>query len=161
MVKAVKKEHGDIAAPKPPKGKKDKKAPGPKLAAENLTTAFVGHNSGAIPRVVELMDRDLEIDAQKKELGKEQRDIRNMAKTEFGILSWNWNQEKAARKVDKDVRIQRESGAVDLKNMLGYQAELDLKPNTVARTEQEFADPSNKVRPEDAGRDQAVIKREG
>lgn len=143
----------DIPAPKAKKAKKEKKAPGPKLAAESLKS-FAGHNSGAIPRVVELMDRDLEIDAQKKELGKEQRDIRNMAKTEFGILSWNWNQEKAARKVDKDVRIQREAGAVDLKNMLGYQAEMDLKPNTVARTEEEYADPSNRVAPD-------VIKREG
>lgn len=160
MMKSVIKKREDIPAPKGKKGKKEKKTPGPKLAAENLTTAYAGHNSGAIPRVVELMDRDLEIDAQKKELGKEQRDIRNMAKTEFGILAFNWNQEKSARKVDKDVRIQRESGAVDLKNMLGYQAEMDLKPNTVARTEQEYADPSNKVRPEDAARD-GVIKREG
>lgn len=158
MVKSAEKIQGDIASPKPAKGKK--KVHGPKLAVETPAHAFSGHNSGVIPRVVELMDRDLEIDAKKKELSKEQRDIRNMAKTEFGILAWNWNHEKAARKVDKDVRIQRESGAVDLKNMLGYQAELDLSPTTVARTEQEYADPSNKVLPEDAGRED-IIKREG
>lgn len=147
-------DKADRAAPKPPKSKKENKAPGPKLAAENLTKAYVGHNSGAIPTVVQLMDETLSIDNQLKELNKAKRDIRNRAKTEFGILSWNWGHEVAMRKKDKDVRIQLESGAVDLKNMLGYQASLDLKPTTVARTEEEYADPSNKATAD-------VIKREG
>ncbi len=147
MAKPLPKDQ-EPSEPKEKKPKAEKKTPGPKAPAEKAN-AFAGHNSGAIPRVVELMSRDIETDKQKKELGKEQRDIRNMAKDEFGILAWTWNQEKAARKVDKDVRIQRESNAIDLKNMLGYQGELDLKPDTVAKTEEEYVDPSNKVRAEE------------
>lgn len=134
----------DMLPPKVKKSKaKEEKKLGPKMvpSATEKPPSAVGHNGGAIPALVSLMDETLAIDEQIKALNKGKRDISNKAKTEFGILKWNWNQEIAARKVDPDVRIQRESGAVDLRNMLGYQMALDLKPDTVARTEEELADP--------------------
>lgn len=133
----------DIAAPRPPKKKGEKKAPGPKLAAEALTPASAGHNSGeAIPALVSIVDEILASDERVKEEGKLKRDLRNRAKTEFGILSSVLAYEIRLRKMDKDVRIQVESGHHDLKCMLGYQASLDLKPGTVERTENQLADPS-------------------
>lgn len=141
-----KEKKDDVVAPKAkkPKKAKDKGPLGPKLVAGAVKPPLAGkgHNSGEkIPALVELMDEDIALDLKKKEIGKAQRDIRNRAKNEFGVLAWNWNHEKQMRKVDKDVRIQRESGSVDLKNMLGFQIELDLKPDTVERTENQLADP--------------------
>lgn len=146
----------DKAAPaKKKKGKAEKKKAGPKLVAAALKMAGEGHNRGQLlPELVALMDEDLALEEQKKAIGKAQRDIRNKVKTEYGVQLWNWNYEKQQRKVAKDVRIQRESGQVDLKVMLGYQLDLDLKSDTVARTEEEFVDPANKTTVE-------TIQREG
>lgn len=136
MVKSVQK---DIASPSAKKNKVEKPL-GPKLVGEYPS---VGHNKGeVIPALVELMEEDLALDEKKKSIAQAQRDIRNRAKTEFGVMAAVWAYEKRMRKMDKDVRIQLESGVHDLKEMLGYQIELDLKPDTVARTEDELADPS-------------------
>lgn len=102
-----------------------------------------GHNSGVNPQLQELVQEIIELDEKKKELAKAQRDLRNRAKTEFGVLSTVLAHEIKLRKMDQDVRIQFESGHHDLKEMLGYQASLDLAPNTVARTEHEYVDPSD------------------
>lgn len=137
----------DQAAPKPKKEKKKKaakKAPGPKLVAGALTpaAATVGHNSGeAIPALKEIIDEILASDDRVKNEGKLKRDLRNRAKTEFNVLSSVLAHEIRLRKMDKDVRIQFESGHHDLKTMTGYQQELDLKPGTVARTEEQLTDP--------------------
>lgn len=133
-------EAGDIAAPE---GKKAGKGKKPALVANTLSRA--GHNSGAIPELVALLDEFLALDEKIKALGKAKRDIRNKVKGEYSVLSFNWNEEIRMRKLQSDVRIQYESGRKDLQNMLGYQASLDLKEGTVARTEEEFADPSNKL----------------
>lgn len=131
-----------VKAKKAAKPKKEKKAPGPKLVAAKLKPATVGHNSGeAIPALIELVDEILASDERVKNEGKLKRDLRNRAKTEFGILSSVLAQEIRLRKMDKDVRIQFESGCHDIKQMLGYQTALDLKPGTVARTEEELVDP--------------------
>lgn len=133
----------DISAPRPPKKKGEKKAPGPKLAAEALTPAGAGHNSGeAIPALIGIVDEILASAERVKEEGKLTRDLRNRAKSEFGVLSSVLAHEIRLRKMDKDVRIQFESGHHDFKGMLGYQASLDLKPGTVERTENQLADPS-------------------
>lgn len=143
MSESAKAEEKKPKTKKAAKAKKEKKTPKPKLVANTAAPGRLGHNSGEpIPALVDLIDESLRIDDEKKALGKADRDIRNTAKTQFGILAWNWNYEKSMRKVDRDVRIQRESGIIDLKNMLGYQISLDLQPGTVARTEEELADPS-------------------
>ena len=128
------------------KAKKDK----PQLVASDLKApvpsipATEGHNSTStiIPGVVALFE---EIEATYepiKALQKIQKDCRNRLKTEFNISKRNVADELRMRKLDRDVRIQIESGAHDLKEMLGYQASLDLAANTVARTEEEYVDPS-------------------
>lgn len=135
----------DKAAPKPKKAKKQKapKAPpGPKLIPANLTPAPAGHNSGeAIPALRGIIDEILAFAEQKKNIAKAERDLRNRAKTEFNVLSSVLAHEIRLRKMDNDVRIQFESGHHDLKVMTGYQQELDLKPGTIARTEEELVDP--------------------
>lgn len=115
----------------PPKGKKsgkDKgaKKPGPKLAKDTIVPG-VGHNSGQkIPGVIKLVDELLHIGEQKKSLGKAERDLRNKAKSEFGIMSGPLAHEMRLRKMDDDVRVQFESNHSDLKVALGYQPELDF-----------------------------------
>lgn len=121
------------------KAKKEKKPKPP------LVGTKVGHNSGLIPAAVAHVDAILAIDLKIKELGKAKRDHRNALKGEFGILSATQNYEISMRKKDKDVRIQIESNIQDFKTMLGYQPSLDLKEGTVARTEEEFADPGNRI----------------
>ncbi len=141
----VEGEATDVAAPKPKKGKKGKaaKKAGPKLIANTLTPAPVGHNSGeAIPGVKEIIDNIIASKARQKNEAKLQRDERNRAKTEFGILAGVLAHEIRLRGLDSDVRIQFESGHADLKVMSGYQFALDLKKDTVARTEDELANPA-------------------
>lgn len=117
------------------KGKKEKS---PKEAPQEA-----GHNSGINPRMVEIVDEILANNERVKELNKANRDLRNEAKTSFGVLAGPLAHEIRLRKMDTDVRVQFESGHHDLKEMLGYQESLDLRSDTVARTEEEFADPSD------------------
>lgn len=105
-----------------------------------------GDNSGVVPGMVEIVEEILSIDEKIKELNKAKRDLRNKAKNEFGVLAFNLNEEVRFRKLDRDVRIQYESGRVDLQAMLGYQASLDLLPGSTARTEEEYENPSFKDR---------------
>lgn len=102
-----------------------------------------GHNSGKNPRMVAIVEEILENNRRVAELNKANRDLRNEAKTSFGVLAGPLSHEIRLRKMDDDVRIQFESGHHDLKDMLGYQASLDLAPGTVARTEHELVDPSD------------------
>lgn len=101
-----------------------------------------GNNSGVVPGMVEIVDEILALDEKIKELNKAKRDLRNKAKNEFGVLAFNLNEEVRFRKLDRDVRIQYESGRVDLQAMLGYQASLDLLPDSTPRTEEEYENPS-------------------
>jgi hypothetical protein len=133
MAKAKQAESHDEsigAKPKVTKGKKPQVA----IAA--------GHNSGVNPQLVEIFTLDAEYQDKIKELNKARRDLRNRAKTEFNVLSSVYQHQVKLRKMDRDVRIQFESGTHDLQNMLGYQASLDLAPGTVPRTEEEYLDPS-------------------
>lgn len=118
---------------------KTEKKPKAKAAAK----AGEGHNSGANPRMIAIVDEILGNGEKIKALNKANRDLRNEAKTSFGVLSGPLAHEIKLRKMDADVRIQFESGHHDLKDMLGYQASLDLAAGTVARTETEFADPGD------------------
>ena len=126
-------EH-DTTIGKKPKIVKAAKKPQEAIAA--------GHNSGTNPQLVEIFTLDAEYQDKIKELNKARRDLRNRAKTEFNVLSSVYQHQVKLRKMDRDVRIQFESGTHDLQNMLGYQASLDLAPGTVPRTEEEYLDPS-------------------
>lgn len=129
-------------AKKPGKGKKGGK---PSLAAAAGAAASKGHNSGLIPAAVEIVKEILEWDAKIREINKAKRDLRNRLKNEFGVLAAVQGYEIAMAKKDPDVRLQIESGIVDFRKMLGRQMDLDLKEGTVARTEEEYADPTNRV----------------
>lgn len=133
----------DIGSKKKGKNKKPPKAT--LVPIKGIGAAASGHNSGLVPAAVELVNEILDYDEKIKELGKAKRDIRNRLKNEFGVLAAVQNYEISMRKKDQDVRIQIESGIRDFKTMLGYNAALDFKEGTVAKTEEEFADPSNKV----------------
>lgn len=138
-------EDADIAAPKPKKAKAPKpvKKLGPKLVPNSLAPAAPGHNSGdGNPALKGIIDEILASDVRVKNEGRVKRDLRNRAKTEFGITSAVLAHEIRLRKMDSDVRIQFESSHHDLKNMLGYQIALDLQATTVPRTEEELVDPS-------------------
>lgn len=100
------------------------------------------HNQ-VIPAAKDCLDRIISFDDKIKELNKAKRDERAKLKTDFGISSSVVMHELRLRKMDKDVRIQFESGHHDFKLMLGYQQELDLAEDTVARTEEEFVDPND------------------
>jgi hypothetical protein len=144
MAKSAVKEHFD----KPKKAKKEK--------VDKVTSIkTIGHNSGEVVEgLVAAVDEMLSIAEQKKALGKAERDIRNMVKDQYGVLSSVFAHEIRLRKLAKDARVQFESGHADLKIALGYQYEMDLKADTIARTEQEYVDPGNKVLPE-------TLQREG
>lgn len=119
----------DRAAPKPKKGAK---APKPKKDRPKLEPTKIkhgiGHNSGQIiPELVNLVDELLASSERQKREGQLQRDLRNRAKSEFGVLSGPLSHEIRLRKMDKDVRVQFESGHGDLKQALGYQPELDFQ----------------------------------
>lgn len=101
-----------------------KKATGPKAVSAH----GIGHNSGQkIPALIKLVDELLDIGDKKKSLGKAERDLRNKAKTEFGILPGPLAHELRLRKMDEDVRVQFESNHGDLKTALGYQPSLDFE----------------------------------
>lgn len=119
----------DRTAPKPRKGTK---APKPKKDRPKLEPTKIkhgiGHNSGqVIPELVNLVDELLASSERQKREGQLQRDLRNRAKSEFGVLSGPLSHEIRLRKMDKDVRVQFESGHGDLKQALGYQPELDFQ----------------------------------
>lgn len=121
------------AAPAKAKTKKPAKPATPR--------ATIGHNSNGevIPGLVTLVQEYLHIEEQRKALSKSGRDVRNQAKTEFGILSSVWNEEIKKQKMDGDVRVQYESGQEDIKRALGYQAELDFvdgKPTKASASQQ-------------------------
>jgi len=121
----------DRAAPKAKKAKADKadkpKKTGPKLVTADLKG--IGHNSNngeVIPGLVKIVDELLHLNAQKAQIGKAERDLRNRAKSEFGILSGPLAHEMRLRKMDTDVREQFESAHRDLKVALGYQTEMEF-----------------------------------
>jgi CCR4-NOT transcriptional regulation complex NOT5 subunit len=144
MAKAAAKDHFE----KPSRKKKEKPEPVTTLAA-------AGHNSGGIiEEVKSKMDEYLASCERQKAEGKLQREIKAFLKQGYAIRSSVFSHEVRLRKMALDERIQFESGHKDLKLALGFQHELDLKVDTVARTEEEYIDPSNRATLE-------VIQREG
>lgn len=124
-----------------PKVKKPKAAKKTRL---ELTAPAIGHNSGeVIPEVQTKISEIIAGDDEKKVITKHQRDVRNFLKEKYGISAGVLAHEIRMQKLDRTVRIQFESGHHDLKQMTGYQLAMDLKPDTIARTEHEFVDPSD------------------
>lgn len=119
----------DKAAPKPRKARAkngEKKPAGPKVVASTIKPGM-GHNRGQIvPEVKKIVEEILASATRQKAEGKIQRELRNKAKTEFGVLSGALSHEIRLRKMDPDVRVQFESSHQDLKQMLGYQPQLDF-----------------------------------
>lgn len=110
--------------PKKEKTAKAAKTVGPKTVD---ATAGIGHNSGkVIPELVNIVKEILASSERQKTEAKLQRDLRNRAKSEFGILSSALQYEISLQKKDPDVRVQHEQGHADLKTALGYQPELDF-----------------------------------
>lgn len=132
-----------MARPKKEKG--EKKGANLKLANDNdEAPKGTGHNSGkVIPEVQSKFDEILKLREQKRALGKQETEIKNFLKDKFGLSKRAITIELAMQSLDKTVRIQLEAELNDVKVMTGYQMALDLKENTVARTEEEFVDPSD------------------
>ena len=157
------------------KAPKEQKNPGPRLKADKLQPqpGQIGHNSQEIPELKGMMDEYLASCERQKAEAKLQRDIRNRAKTEFGVLSSAWAHEVRLRKMDEDVRVQFEEGHKDLKCALGYQlplfadSEYEEHDETQAEAEQEHdIDPDLEADVQQAERkfgviDGGVIAREG
>lgn len=140
---------------KPKKGKKKaSKKEAAKTDQDNAPVAGIGHNGEKVPELMAKMEEALDIKKQIKALSDALGDISAFVKDRYNIPKKNWNYELQMRKLDKNVRIQFEATQVDLKIMLGYQLALDLHAGTIARTEEEYADPSNKITPD-------VIQRAG
>lgn len=127
--------------PSEPKTKttKEKKV---ELVGNSLKPRAAGHNSQINTALVEIFEEHEDLDSKIKELQAAKRQLRNKAKTEHDIQLKAFNHEISLRKLDRDVRIQFESNHHDLKIATGYQASLDLHADTIARTEQEYMDPS-------------------
>lgn len=143
MAKPAVKEHFEkVKKPKKPKAEIKLAAPG------------VGHNSGeVIPEIKEKITEYLESWQRQKSEAKLQRDIKAHLKQQYHISAAVFSHEIRLQKMASDARIQFESGHHDLKTAIGYQAELDLAPGTVARTEEEYANPSTKSSAETLQRD--------
>ncbi len=125
---------------------KSKKSAAVKKDEPAVDLAAPGHNSaGVIEDVKAKVAEYLASCERQKAEAKLQREIKAFLKTGYGIRSSVFSHEVRLRKMELDERIQFESGHQDLKIALGYQAELDLKAGTVARTEEEYVDPSNRV----------------
>jgi len=109
-------------------------------AKDDAAAAAAGHNSNlVIPELVDMMTEDLALDEKKKEITRAQTDIRNRAKTQFGILKATWQREKQLRKMDQEVRAQLEINHAELKGMLGYQETLQFD---TTKKEDKDLDPS-------------------
>lgn len=131
-----------MAKPTTKKAPKDKKA-NLQLAKDEPATGL-GHNSGkVIPEIQEKLSAILKLREDKKALGKQETEIKNYLKEKFGIQKRVITIELALQTLDKTTRIQLEAAHHDLKVATGYQMALDLKPDTVARTEDEFVDPND------------------
>lgn len=125
----------------------------------------IGHNSGGkvIPQLRAMVDETLHLDEQIKALNKAKRDVRNRAKTEFGVLSSTWAHEMRLRKLDPDVRVQFESSHDDLKIALGYQPELPFESKKPLEKDLPPKDESDDENPDDDEDDEDpdVINRAG
>lgn len=101
-----------------------------------------GHNRGNINEdLKELFTDYMKMEEDKKAISKAQRDLRARAKEEHGVTSDNFNHEIKLQKWDNDRRVMFETGAGDLKNMLGIQLALSLNNPNEDEDEQEEGAP--------------------
>lgn len=122
---------------------KEPKTKAPK--AEAAAAPGHGHNSGGkeIPEVKKKLEEILALDHKKKLLSQESNEIRNYLKEKYSLQKGVVNHEVKMMKLEKTVRVQFESAHHDLKVMTGYQMALDLKPDTIPRSEDEYVDPND------------------
>ncbi len=118
----------------------------PKKKKEETTEELpsAGHNRGQY--IPDLAQRLLDIEKireQKRELGKQETEIKNDIKKKYGFSKRAVTDELKDRAMDKTTRTQHEAERHDLKVASGYQYAMDLKADTIARTENEFADPND------------------
>ncbi len=83
--------------------------------------AGIGHNGKVNKPLCALFDKYAAMDADKKAIGKAQRDIRAKAKEEHGVSKDVFAYEVNMRKKAPDARVMFEQGCLDLKDALGYQ----------------------------------------
>ena len=131
-------------AAKPAKAKKSPKVVGIKTGkgAKADTVPGKGHNRGQVNEALQEIFSDYrKMDEDKKAISKAQRDLRAKAKDEHNVSSANFNHEVKLQKLDSDVRVMFETGAHDLKQMLGIQLSLDLASDHDGDDEDDDADP--------------------
>lgn len=86
-----------------------------------------GHNSGQINLdVIKMFEEHESIEENIKAMRSDQKALRVTLKEEYGLPTVVVTRELQQRKLDKNVRAERETAESDLKAMLGYQMALDL-----------------------------------
>ena len=125
------------AAPKKAKAKKEKK---PKKQKQSAAPG-IGHNSRTQnPKVKAAFAKWFKLDAQKKALGLEQRDIKAQMKSEFSISASVFAHECRLQKLDNEARVEFEHGHTDLKKMLGVQMAFDYDTGVVVGSDGKTSD---------------------
>lgn len=103
-----------------------------------------GHNRGQfIPELEKDLKEIESIREQKRVLGKQETEVKNRMKKNYNFSKRAISMELQLRAMDKTTRAQLESEHHDLKVASGYQYAMDLKADTVERTENQFADPGD------------------
>lgn len=113
--------------------------------------AAAGHNSGGEVNEAlrEIFSDYFKAEQDKKAIAKHQRDLRAKAKEEHGVTSDNFTHEIRLQKWDNDRRVMFETGANDLKGMLGIQLSLNLLNG---EDDEDSEDDADGVDPLDAAR---------
>jgi len=141
---------GAAGATKTPKAKKSPKVvgiKGGKASKKKDKPAGKGHNSGKVNEALkEIFVSYAKLDEDKKAISKAQRDLRAQAKEEHNVSAANFSHEVKLQKLDNDQRVMFETGARDLKGMLGIQLALDLGNGDEEEDDLEGDDPEEAAR---------------
>lgn len=96
-------------------------------AAKKAKPAGVGHNRGQVNEaLVNIFSEYARLDEDAKAISRAKRDLRAKAKEEHHVSAANFNHEIKLQKMDQAARVDFETGAQDLKDMLGIQLSLNL-----------------------------------
>ena len=116
---AAKKE----AKSKPKASKKSVVMP---LRSEEQKHATMGDNSEINQPLLDIVEEHELLEEQKRQIGKQQRELKAKAKTEHNIAAKVFTAVINLRKLAPDARVQFEHGVAEMNAAIGYQFSLDL-----------------------------------
>ena len=123
---AVKKPAAKKEAKSKPKPKASKKSVVMPLRSEEHTHAAMGDNSDVNQPLLDIVEEHELLEEQKRQIGKQQRELKAKAKTEHNIASKVFTAVINLRKLAPDARVQFEHGVAEMNAAIGYQFSLDL-----------------------------------